>query len=111
MTYFDKSGARLLPPGRKFSKTDEKNAQYAGGKCDEEACCSVRRSVVLGWNHIKENDRIPDEFSVDDSTRGKTQVSNSRDREVRDREADEISNDDIEMEAQAKASHMRKPKA
>jgi hypothetical protein len=38
-------------------------------------------------------------------------VSHLRDREVRDRETDEISKDDVEMEVQAKASHMRKPKA
>ena len=43
--------------------------------------------------------------------RGTTQVSDSHDCEVRDRETDEMSKDDIEMEVQAKASHMRKPKA
>ena len=49
-----------------FSKMDEKKAQHARRKCDEEACRSVRRSVVLGWNHVKESVRIPDVFSVDD---------------------------------------------
>jgi hypothetical protein len=90
---------------------DEKNAQYVRRKCDEEACRPVRRSVILGWNHIKENNRIPDEFSVGDLIRGTTQVSNSHDRKVRDQETDEISKYEIEMEVQAKASHMRKPKA
>jgi hypothetical protein len=66
--YFDKSATKSLTPGREISKMDVKKAQHARRKCDEAACRLVRRSVVLGWDHIKESDRIPDEFSVDDLT-------------------------------------------